>query len=668
MTLYGDEQAPRFTPALTQPRAAKAAQVGHGLARAEGYRADIDGLRALAVLVVVIFHAGVSPLHGGFIGVDIFFVISGYLISRQISSEMDAGKFSILGFYERRIRRIVPALLFTVAATLAVAPFVLFPVELATAGKTAIASILSVANLHLLNSAGYFAADAGTQPLIHMWSLGVEEQFYLFFPLLLLVFGGRSRAAARWTTLLLALASLALCIVVTRYDRDFAYYFPLTRAWELLVGAALVFVPAPSMPTWLRNLVAAGALLLIAASAYKFYPQMAFPGFYALAPVLAAAALIAVGSQGGSAVTSGLSKRPLVWIGQISYSLYLVHWPILVFYRMARGVPLGFAEAWGLVAASIAAAYLSWRFVERPFREKRLLATRNGLFAGAGLAIAALVLLATLMSAPPFRSESDADRLASFLSYDDTNVYRKGRCFLFGHQDRLSDFDAGECLRTVPGKANILLVGDSHAAHLWSGLKTEFADANVMQATSTGCKPVLSGKGERTCVDLIQMTLGTFLQTHRPDVIILSARWIESDISDVERTLKALAGKAGRVVVLGPIAEYAMPLPRLLAQVSSGRDPSLLIRARLDDQAKADRDLGTAVRAAGAGYASPYHLLCPNDAGPCQTVTNGVPIQWDYGHLTAQGSLLLARKLRESGALTLGTRHRDETMPEGRQP
>jgi len=405
------------------------------------------------------------------------------------------------------------------------------------------------------------------------------------------------------------------------------------------------------MPAWLRNLAASGALLLIAASAYKFYPQMAFPGFYALAPVLATVVLIAVGSQGGSAVTSGLSAGPLVRIGQISYSLYLVHWPILVFYRMARGVPISAAEAWGLVAASVAAAWLSWRFVERPFREKRLLATRRALFAGTGAAAAFLVIAAAFIAFSPLRAASEANRLAAFLSYDDAGVYRKGRCFLFGHQDRLSDFRPAECLQPELDRPDILLVGDSHAAHLWSGLKAEFPDANVMQATATGCKPVLSGKGEKTCVDLIERTLGAFLQNTRPDIIILSARWIEGDIPDVERTLKALSGKAGQVVVLGPIVEYSMPLPRLLAQVSAGRDPALLLEARLADQRQTDRDLGRAVRSAGGTYASAYHLLCASDGTACKTTINGTPVQWDYGHLTAEGSQFLAGKLKESGVL-----------------
>jgi peptidoglycan/LPS O-acetylase OafA/YrhL len=661
MTLYGDEQAARFAPAPGRSRTANDAMNPRGHV-AEGYRADIDGLRALAVVTVVLFHAGVSPLRGGFVGVDIFFVISGYLITRQIHAEMGRGTFSIVGFYERRVRRIAPALLFAIALTLAVAPFVLFRVELVTVGMTATASILSAANLYLLNSAGYFAADAGTQPLIHMWSLGVEEQFYLFFPLLLAVLG-RSHQSARWTTVLLALLSLMLCIAVTRHDRDFAYYFPLTRAWELLAGASLVFVTIPRLPSWLGNVAAAGAILLIAASAYKFYPQMAFPGFYALAPVLATMVLIAVGGQGGSLVTSGLSTGPLLWVGQISYSLYLMHWPILVFYRMARGVPISMVEAWGLIATSVAVAYVSWRFVERPFREKRLHATRRALFAGTGLASAALLVMAMLVSFVPLRASTEADRLASFLRYDDASVYRKGQCFLFGHQDRPSDFDAEDCLRMASDKPNILLVGDSHAAHLWSGLKAEFPSANVMQATSTGCKPVLGGKGEKTCVDLVDGTLGAFLQSNRPDVILLSARWIESDIPDVERTLRALAGKAEQVVVLGPIVEYSMPLPRLLAQVSGGRDPLLLSEARLTDQPKTDRDLGNAVRTAGAEYVSTYHLLCTEGAPSCVTTVGNVPVQWDYGHLTAQGSELLARKLNQTGVLNVSAPAAEKSLP-----
>jgi len=664
MTLYGDEQAARFAPAPGRVRT-DAVMETRRVHVAEGYRADIDGLRALAVATVVIFHAGVSQLRGGFIGVDIFFVISGYLITRQIRTEMDAGSFSILGFYERRVRRIAPALLLVIAVTLAVSPFVLFRPELITSGMTAVASLLSVANLYLLGSAGYFAADAGTQPLIHMWSLGVEEQFYLFFPLLLVAFGGRSLGAARLMTMILALASLALCIAVTRHDRDFAYYFPLTRAWELLAGAALVFVAVPRLPAWLRNLAATGALLLIAASAYKFYPQMAFPGFYALAPVLATVVLIAVGGQGGSVVTSGLSNAVLVRIGQISYSLYLVHWPILVFYRMARGVPISDAEGWALVAASVAVAFLSWRFVERPFREKKLLATRSALFIGTGVATAGLVVAATLIAIAPQRSTSEADRLAGYLRYDDAEVYRKGRCFLFGHQNRLADFKPTECLQPALGKPDILLVGDSHAAHLWSGLKAELSGANILQATSTGCKPVLSGRGEKTCVDLVDRTFGAFLQSTRPDIIILSARWIESDVSDVARTLKALAGKAGQVVVVGPTVEYAMPLPRLLAQVSGGRDPSLLVDARLADQRRTDRDLGAAVRAAGGTYVSAYRLLCPSDASPCQTTVDGIPVQWDYGHLTAEGSRLLARALKASGVLALHPAQTDAAASDG---
>ena len=655
MSLLGGEQAIGLAPELNGTRSCEHAVPPAQSVAGEGYRADIDGLRAIAVAIVVIFHTGISPLRGGFVGVDIFFVISGYLITRQINTELEAGRFSIVSFYERRVRRIVPALLFVVALTMAVGPFVLFPSELTTTGLTGIASIASVANLFLLSTSGYFEADAASQPLVHMWSLGVEEQFYLFFPLLLAAFAGRRWLSTRAITLLVAALSLTFCIVATRYDRDFAYYFPLTRAWELLIGAALVFLPAPAMPRLVRDAAAACAALLILACAVKFYPNMAFPGFYALAPCLAAAALIHVGGSGGSFVSRVLAMPPMVAVGQWSYSLYLVHWPILVFYGLVRGAPATLSESVGLVAASLVAAYLSWRFVERPFRQRQLLGTRRALFAGAGLAAALLVavIAAIIVIAPSATAPSQADRLAGYLTYDDTAAYRRGSCFLFGHKDRLSDFDQAQCLTPARGKPNVLLLGDSHAAHLWSGLQGAFPDANVMQSTSTGCKPVLGAKGEKTCVALMDRALGTFLASSRPDVIILSARWIESDITDVERTLRALAGSAGQVVVLGPIVEYAMPLPRLLAQVAGGRDPSLLIDARVGSQRRIDQELSAAVTRAGGSYVSVYQMFCASDAAPCQTMSKDVPVQWDYGHLTAEGSLALAEKLKASGALAL---------------
>jgi len=304
----------------------------------------------------------------------------------------------------------------------------------------------------------------------------------------------------------------------------------------------------------------------------------------------------------------------------------------------------------------VLAATLSWHFVERPFRVKTLLASRSSVFAAAGVAGVLLVGAATgliLQARAEAASPDESTRLASYLAYDDAPVYRRGTCFLFGHVNSVDDLDRGKCLTPVAGKPNVLVVGDSHAADLWSGIAAALPEANVMQATSTGCKPVTDARGEKTCTRLFSNVFDTFLTQARPDILVLSARWTESDIPDVARTLAALKGKAGRIVVFGPIAEYSAPLPRLLAQVKNGRNPSLLIAARRSEQAATDTALGAAVRAAGGTYVSAYRLLCAVRAAACTAIVDGVPLQWDYGHLTREGSAYLAALARQEGAFSI---------------
>jgi hypothetical protein len=198
-----------------------------------------------------------------------------------------------------------------------------------------------------------------------------------------------------------------------------------------------------------------------------------------------------------------------------------------------------------------------------------------------------------------------------------------------------------------------LIVGDSHAAHLWSGINGALPQANVMQATSTGCKPVTGARGEKTCTRLFAQIFDSFLAETKPDILVLSARWTEGDIPDVVRTIGDLKANTGRIVVFGPIVEYSAPLPRLLAQVQDGRDPALLVAARRNEQMRTDGELGAAVEAAGATYVSAYHLLCPVQAAPCATMVDGVPLQWDYGHLTKEGSAYVADLAKKAGAFAM---------------
>jgi len=335
---------------------------------------------------------------------------------------------------------------------------------------------------------------------------------------------------------------------------------------------------------------------------------------------------------------------------RIRFNLW--HWPIFVYYQLIRGTALSAPEGLALILVSVLAAYLSWRYVEQPFRQRKILATRAALWQGGRRSLRGPN---HCQRKPVLRrrhlQNNDANRFASYLDYDDAPVYRRDVCFLIGHINHLSDFDRDTCLKPSPDKPNILLVGDSHAADLWSGLSAAMPQSNVMQATSSGCKPMISSKGERGCTDLMQMVFSDFLKEHRPDILILSARWIESDIPDVVRSLEALRGQADRIIVFGPIVEYHKSLARLLGQVASGRDASLLVTARNTEQMKTDSEMAAAVEAAGGVYVSTYSLLCPPDGTACATQQNGIPLQWDYGHLTAEGSAFVAIKARGNGSL-----------------
>ncbi|AYG70159.1 MULTISPECIES: acyltransferase family protein [unclassified Rhizobium] len=618
------------------------------------YRPDIDGLRAVAVGLVLLYHTGVTPLRGGFIGVDVFFVISGYLITQLLRTDLDAGSFRISSFYERRILRILPALFCVSAATLAIAPFILFPVELRTLAETAISALLSASNLYLLGSDGYFGADTLSQPLLHTWSLGVEEQFYLIFPLLMVLLTRRPVRTAQWTIGAILLTSLGAGVALAYINRDYAYYFPMTRAWELLIGALFAFVPTVMFSRRIAELATAIAFALLLACAVKFHSGLAFPGFYAVAPCLAVAIIIFFGSRNKTVVNNLLASSAFVWFGKISYSVYLWHWPVLIYYQLSTGQLLNVKEAAVLCVAITLIGALSWRYVEQPFRTRRIVRNRLPIWTGAlvGTIMLCAAATATLLLSvhQPF---NEGERLAAYLDYDENPVYRLGTCFMFGHIDSIADFQNQACLNASTTKPNVLIVGDSHAAHLWSGLNGAMRDMNVMQATATGCKPVLGARGERGCVQLMNMVFDEYLQRQPIDILVLSARWIRQDTPDVSRTLEMLRGKVGKIVVFGPIVEYYHPLPRLLGQSDWRNDTSILVTARNNEQRGTDEELAHAVTAAGASYVSTYSLLCPENGDACTTLTEGVPVQWDYGHLTAEGSTLVATRAIQTGLLTV---------------
>ena len=456
------------------------------------YRSDIDGLRAVAILPVVAYHAGLTLVPGGFVGVDVFFVISGYLICRLINDEIKDGSFTVAAFYKRRVMRLFPALFAMLLATSVLAYLFLLPIELKEFSDSMIAAVTYVSNIFFALTTGYFDAPAETKPLLHTWSLSVEEQFYIVCPLFMLAC---HRFCPRRLNALIAIgALLSFAAAVLAYSRNptFAFFLTPFRAWELLLGAliGLRFFPAPATSD-LKSVLGGAGLALVLFAVFGFSRDTPLPLATSMACV--GTALIIHSSENGTSVVGRLlSWRPAVFIGLISYSLYLWHWPIMVFQRSDGFL---FAQAsetakLGLIAVSIGVAYLSWKFVELPFRiRNKTISVRLAL--GGALASMAVVgaigATALALNGAPYRFPQSVVSIGSYLGYNPAAAFREGQCYLGANRQT---FDTKACLTKDATRPNYLLIGDSHAAQLWLGLSSVLTSVNLMQATVTMCRPV----------------------------------------------------------------------------------------------------------------------------------------------------------------------------------
>ncbi|MER9899946.1 acyltransferase [Mesorhizobium sp. M0130] len=376
-------------------------RVGSADSHLIGYRADVDGLRAIAVVSVIAFHLSRSWLPGGYLGVDIFFVLSGYLITLILWREALKGQFSIVRFYERRIRRIMPALLLLLLVVTLAAIILLLPADLIGYAKSMLASISFVANIYFLLDTDYFARVAEAKPLLHVWSLGVEEQFYIIFPLLIAAFARFWPRAALPAIALLTLGSFASnCLALKIGGASPAFFLLPTRAWELGAGALVALLPPSRAPYGIiAGIVGSvGALAVVAGIVSSVEVLHSIP--VALPVVIGTTLVLAAGQSKQSPVSQVLAARPLVFVGLISYSLYLWHWPVIVFsqYYLIRDLNPG--EMIIAVLAMTICAIMSWRYVERPFRSRIISARTVFLSAAAGAAALALVALVLTLAWP----------------------------------------------------------------------------------------------------------------------------------------------------------------------------------------------------------------------------------------------------------------------------
>lgn len=529
------------------------------------YRSDIDGLRALAVLPVVLFHANLPGFSGGFIGVDVFFVISGFLITSIITREMETGRFSLWQFYERRARRILPALTVVTLATLMVGAVVLLPSELADLGRSTLATAAFASNMYFLLVLDYFGPAAEFAPLLHSWSLAVEEQFYLFFPpMLALVLARYTRLSACWLVLLLSLLSLAAAIVILPHKPSWVFYALPFRAWELGAGALLALGSWPRLQhKTLRNLLGFAALLAVLAPVFLYSHHTLFPGLAAVPPVLGACVLIYLGITPAASDTEPLplanrllSHPLLVGIGLISYSLYLWHWPVMAYGRLLLGqakLPLELGLV--TVVLSFALAWLSYRYVERPFRGNGgLLPSRAQALGAAGLTLTLLLAVgAALHLSQGLPTRLTDSSVALYATKSDRNP-RRPECFNLNAETPLCQLGAA---RSPEQAQDFLFWGDSHADAMMPGLAQAAAKQGQsgLFAGHSACVPVpqLRRQPESHSCSAHNARIWQLLQ-QRDDLplVILGARWVLSAEGN------RYAGEAGKNVVLdwaGPAAE-----------------------------------------------------------------------------------------------------------------
>lgn len=631
------------------------------------YRPDIDGLRTVAVVPVVLFHAGIPFVTGGFVGVDVFFVISGFLITGIVAREMQEDRFSVLEFYRRRARRILPALTLVVLTTLMIGYLVLTPKEFVALGKSAATNAVFSSNFYFWKSVSYF--DPGIQPLLHTWSLAVEEQYYLFFPLLLLTLNRRRDWLAPTLWVVFGL-SLALSVAMVTMKPSAAFYLLPSRAWELMLGGLLALGRFGSATTQnQRRGASLLGLFLILVPMIAYTPSTPFPGLAALPPALGAALLI--WGKGW-----GLTSRPIVAVGLVSYSLYLWHLPVIDFAKYLADAPLSLAGGLSAFAISLALAGLTYRFVESPFREgqdKQQLA----IIASLGLPILAFASLSVVFfqGLPNRLTPLQARQLAAM----NDEARHPSRCMTL--DERWVD-PAKPCkFGTQP---NVLLWGDSHSmvtatSMLAAGVNFLFvADADCPIGKGLSVAPdhevALVSQGHyRRCGEYNRLMLARALE---PDVrtVVLSSRWTnwrigepanpsesEVDVRLVDASGTAASGPENRVkferafsklvdeltssgkevVIVGPVPEPTFNVPHYLYVSGFGFAQMRSLTADYSDRHRAILSiLSRYSRHKGVTLIWPAQALCKDVI--CPSAVHGKPLYFDHNHLTVEAARALA--------------------------
>jgi peptidoglycan/LPS O-acetylase OafA/YrhL len=627
------------------------------------YRPDIDGLRAIAVLLVLFHHAFPLMLPSGFIGVDLFFVISGFLITTIIFQNLENGKFSFLDFYVRRINRIFPALILVLAACLVYGWFSLLPADYKQLGKHTVAGATFLSNFAFWYESGYFDGDSKLKPLLHLWSLGVEEQYYIFWPLIAWLAWKR-----KVNLLILCLALLAASFVanlaIVQSNPVAAFFSPVSRSWELLIGSILAYVKLHTKNkkenentdhATRNNLSAWLGVCLLAIGVVFINPERLYPGFWAMLPELTAYLLISAGPHAWLNRVV-LSNRLFRWIGLISFPLYLWHWPLLVFAKQSSAQQPSFQLILLMVAISVALAWLTYLLVEGPIRFGKGNGRRKAIF----LSLLMIVIAYTGFNiykrdGLSFRMPPALQKIAAF-----SNDYDKDSNFecMIGMGDSTSE-NPRECFRSIGnGNKSILLWGDSYAWAMYAGInKVAAPKANVYLMSKASCPPLLADElfKESNC-NAQNARVIDIIKNEKYDQVVLIARWdqwkYQSDqyIPNISKTidhLKLMGVK--QIYVIGPPPEWHPGLQVVLVKQALRDKLTHKLADRISEgvttSPELDQQLQQLAQEKKISYISLLNILCNQDG--CITKAGNEPedlIGYDDGHFSRKGGAFVAKQ------------------------
>lgn len=608
------------------------------------FRLDINGLRFLAVTMVVLFHFKLNLAYGGFAGVDIFFVISGFLMN-EICQKQIGKKGWVLEFYTKRFKRIYPALFVCVVLFFLIAVVIYPPSITSTLYKEVISALTFTSNIfYYFTSSGYFADEVDGYFLLHTWSLSAEWQFYLIFPLVMIVANQIKIKNARVYFYGLAIiASFAICLIVALKSQSASFFMLPTRAWELFLGA---FVSAVKFKNKYAKPTELVAILVILIFTFTVKSSDAWPGVLTLIPTLAAAALIHASVDNEKSI---LRFKPIQSIGSASYSIYLFHWPVVSIFYLYQ-VEFSLVSALFGVAISLLLGFASYNLIEKRVKPSiPKLVSYSALFMICSFFISSMNV--SKYSLP--ESVIALDKYHDYFETDEGKMQfgNTGRtCFLTSVENNVNLFDEDVCLIKDANKKRLLLIGDSHAAQFYQAVKQNFPDYDVMQATASGCLPFMTAKGEARCTALTNKIYSDYIKKYDIDLVLVSGNWItgakkmggvEAVSNEIATANATLSGFAKNVVFLGQTKTFNYPMYRT---VQIGKSDSIA-KQEITEIKSVNEALSKLLKEKGVNYLDVYDYGCGTD--DCSYVdASGTPFMFDKNHMTLPWSIAVIAQAR----------------------